>query len=123
MRPSLASASRAAFRSAAPRARIATFAPDSAKRRATAIPMPLLPPVTTATRSFIDRFIVVLPGPAACEARGRENVSKRNGDQLGRAGRVRHDNAEGLLSTPYYLARPSVTNCPTTCLRGVRTAI
>src|SRR5215211_1652768 len=36
-----------------PRARIATFAPDPANRRATASPMPLLPPVTTATRSFI----------------------------------------------------------------------
>src|SRR5882757_5728616 len=48
--PSLASRSRAAFRSCAPRARIATFAPDPANRRATATPMPLLPPVT---RSFI----------------------------------------------------------------------
>ena len=51
--PSLASSSRAAFRSAAPRARIATFAPEAANCRATASPRPLLPPVMAATRSFI----------------------------------------------------------------------
>ncbi|WLA46208.1 hypothetical protein QIH80_31010 [Bradyrhizobium elkanii] len=35
------------------------MAPDSANRRATAIPMPLLPPVTTATRSFIDSCMLL----------------------------------------------------------------
>src|ERR1700743_691438 len=51
----------AAAWSFSPRATIATLAPDSANRRATPKPIPLLPPVTMATRSFIVTFMVFSP--------------------------------------------------------------
>src|SRR5581483_12017543 len=71
------------------RARIATFAPDSAKRIAVASPSPLLPPVMRAVRPSSRISIARLLPPVGEAARALEREAEVTAERLDRGTMVR----------------------------------